>query len=42
MASQLYKARAGDELAKLRDAVSEVEETNSEQSKKNKELMGIE
>jgi hypothetical protein len=42
MASSLYKARAGDELAKLRDAVSEVEETNSEQSKKNKELMGIE
>jgi hypothetical protein len=42
MAASLYKARAGDELAKLREAVSDVEgDTESKQSKENKEIIGI-
>jgi hypothetical protein len=43
MASQLYKSRAGDELAKLKEAVSDIEDdTQTELSKRNKKIIGIE
>jgi hypothetical protein len=42
MASSLYKARAGDELAKLKEAVSDIEDdTMSEVSEQNKKVIGI-
>ncbi len=42
MASSLYKARAGDELAKLKEAVSDIEDdTMSEVSEQNKKIIGI-
>ena len=43
MASSLYKARAGDELAKLKEAVSDIEDdTGSDLSERNKKIIGIE
>ena len=46
MASSLYKARAGDELAKLKEAVSELEgdkgDKGTELSEQNKKIIGIE
>ena len=42
MAGSLYKARAGDELAKLKEAVSDIEDdTMSEVSEMNKKVIGI-
>ena len=46
MASSLYKARAGDELAKLKEAVSDIEgnkgDRDTELSEQNKKIIGIE
>ena len=42
MATSLYKARAGDELVKLKEAVSDIEDdTMSEVSERNKKIIGI-